>query len=157
MRKNFASVVFLAFAAAAVAASLEAQDSRSGVAVGILREDSVLVPFATYTNGSWSKAWPGIGADEIPRPGPRSLPEIPKAWWGPLAPAVQWELVAPARPRRTLMVTGVTTIQNHCAGGFGLATDYVSRVQIEPNSYPLPYAGIAASRSNVLQPVAQLF
>src|SRR5437868_14017328 len=123
--------------------------------LAILREDALLVPFATFDGQTWSNGWPESGEHEIIDP-PTRLSEIPREWWSGRPPALGWELLAARGTRLRVEVTGVKEAQNHCSGMMGLSTDFVSRVRIEPHSYPLPYAGIAASSPGILRLVTSI-
>jgi hypothetical protein len=132
--------------------------------LGILREDAVLIPFAIFDGKVWQSPW---GAPEVvvtPLGFAREAPKRtfasttgrrPDAWWGGRAPGTEWELLTVGRYQK-VRVANVTTYQNRCTRGTGLLTDFESRVRIRPNSYPLPYAGIAATTSNLLRPVTEV-
>src|SRR5262249_43412458 len=85
-------------------ARVRAQTSPStpAVSIGILREDSVLVPFAEFDGSTWTEG---------------SVPE-----------RGEWELLRPTGSRQTIRTTGKTDFENHCESFVGLSTDYKSRV-----------------------------
>jgi hypothetical protein len=130
-----------------------------GVMLGILREDSVLEPFAVFDGRTWTGPWEKSSTGSVgyvARDAPKRLADIPRGWWGGREPATEWELLGGGAVRRRVKVTGVTVFENHCTGGVGLSTDHLSPVRIEPNSFPLPYAGIVATAPGLLQPVARI-
>jgi hypothetical protein len=107
-------------------------ESSSGtVVVGVLREDAVLVPFAAFDGETWIEGTAG-----------RELAE--------------WELLTEAGVRQAIRVTGPTRFQNHCTYGIGFRTDFRSLAAIVPDSYPVPYAGMAATIRGILQPVRRV-
>ena len=123
--------------------------------VGILRDDAVLIPFASFDGVSWLNSWPeGFVPSVLPR-----LSEIPPGWWGGDEPALRWELLDFHGGRQVVTATGVREFETHCSANVGLTTTFTSRVTVEPDNLtvaPVDYAGVAATVDNLLAPVARL-
>ena len=116
----------------------------------------MLVPIAVYDGVRWTTPW-SVGTSAWPEGNPPlTVPTVPRAWWGNRSAATEWELLDGAGARRRIRATGVTTFENHCTGDIGLSTDFSRRVDLEPHSFPLPYAGIVATEPGILQPVTVL-
>ena len=86
-------------------AALRAADSAAGAfAVGVLRRDGVIVPFAAFDGKRWSNSWPGPALDLTV---PVGLRAVPSSWWGPAKKALDsWQalLLPSADAPRTLKV-----------------------------------------------------
>jgi hypothetical protein len=108
-----------------------ADSSFGTVVVGVLREDAVLVPFAAFDGETWTERTAGREPAE-------------------------WELLTEAGVRQPIRVTGPTRFQNHCTYRIGFRTNLRSLVAIEPDTYPVPYAGIVATVRGILQPVRRV-
>jgi hypothetical protein len=134
---------------------LGAEPPRS-LTVGILREDAVLIPFATFDGKTWRNEWPVPAEDNRPARLPRLLADVPREWWGGREPATRWEVLRANGVPLRVAVTGVASFETHCQSNVGLATDFISRVRVHPHNSPPPYAGIAATTPNVLTAVADV-
>ena len=66
---------------------LSAADAKVRFALGVLRRDGILIPFAAYDDGDWSVPWPN-SPRRIARP--ISLDDVPQKWWGPQEPEAPW-------------------------------------------------------------------
>ena len=133
--------------------------SDGALTLGILREDTVLVPFAVLSGGTWTTPWP---APSVPPTaaaktrGRQPLSTVPAAWWGGREPQLDWELLRATGDRHPISAVAVRDYQNQCTSSLGLATDYTSPIVIQRDSYPLPYAGIVSTSAGVLDPVVRL-
>ncbi len=123
--------------------------------LGILREDSLLVPFGYFDGQFWSNPWPVIDGNEMVDP-PRRLVDVPVAWWGGGPPILRWELLAVPNTLRSVTVTGTGVFNNHCSTGIGLKTDHVSRLAFPTSGYPVADAGIVSTVPGLLTPVSRL-
>jgi len=125
----------LACGAAFAEPTAPAPDASRAVTLGILREDAVLVPFARFDGKSWHKLWERAGLDAALRADPPpGLADVPAAWWRGGKPVARWELVKPNGVQLRVNATGVREFENHCESYLGLATDFVSRVEVERNT-----------------------
>src|SRR5215217_638620 len=61
------------------------------IAVGVLRADGILLPFAAYDGKKWSAPWGGRVERGVSQALPVNLAAIPDDWWGGAAPA-SWNL-----------------------------------------------------------------
>src|SRR5215471_1289388 len=96
--------------------------ARPTLTLGILRRDGILIPFAAYSGHAWSAPWP---TSDTSAPLPIGLQDVPKHWWGPIAPTSSWTawMVADGS-RRPLKIEKPAQVRVFCGGHIGLATDY---------------------------------
>jgi hypothetical protein len=124
-------------------------------AVGVLRRDGVIVPFAAFDGKRWSNAWPPPALDLTVPIGVRA---VPSKWWGPAKkPLESWQaLLAPtADAWRTLNVVQPDWVEAHCERQIGLRTDYVPAAVVPPRTTrPYPKDGVAVSPPHAVEPIA---
>ena len=129
-------------------------EPRNVFAVGVMRRDGFIVPFAEYDGKRWGSSWPRPRLDlQIPI----TLQTVPKRWWGPSSPVAEWQ-VWPAfeAPERwySARVTQLDWVQAHCVRQIALRTDYHSNAAVPPPSeQPYPKDGLAISTSQPLLPI----
>jgi hypothetical protein len=133
-----------------------AADSVAGAfAVGVLRRDGVIVPFAAFDGKRWSNAWPPPALDLTV---PIGLGAVPSRWWGPVKKAPEnWQavLAASADAPRTLHVVQPDWVETHCVRQIGLRTDYVPATQLPPRTTrPYPKDGLAVSPPQAMESIA---
>jgi len=129
MARTVATIVILYVMGLTLILSGQTQIAAVPVDIGILREDRILVPIGRFDGNEWSGG-----------PNSRELQD--------------WELLTDATTRKSIKVSGTTEFENHCQPFTGgLVTNYQTTVKVEPHSYPLPYAGIAATRPGMLEPI----
>src|SRR5829696_4955932 len=111
MRYSIRTPALAAFAAvvttvAGLAAGQPASSS-SRLAIGVLRNDSLLLPFAAFDGRKWSAPWPSIG-DRYTGDLPVNLASVPRAWWGGQPPGA-WNVWPPGAdtPRALTLQTPV--------------------------------------------------
>lgn len=123
----------------------------SSFAFAVLRRDGVLVPFAAYRNGKWSRPWPAPdGAVEIPI----ALEDIPARWWGGTPPTLTWTLWPSDGKPQPVRAVAPIRYQAHCLIGVGLRTEYRSARAIPPPpERPFPKDGVAVSGAVKIQPI----
>jgi hypothetical protein len=145
-------------AAAAVAwgaAGLRAADEpRAAFAVGALRRDGVIVPFAAIDGQRWSSPW---RPPSVELTVPIDLRAVPGRWWGPTKALGVWHarLLAPTAPLRALRVVQPDWVDVHCVRQVGLRTDYVASADIPPRTVqPYPKDGLAVSPEHLVEPIA---
>ena len=120
--------------------------------VGVLRRDGVIIPFAAHDGKRWSNAWPGPRLDlQVPI----TLAAVPKAWWGPAAPAPVWHLwLANSTAAHSARVTQLNWVDAHCLRQIGLKSDYLSDQRVPPPAeQPYPKDGIASTGTQPLLPI----
>jgi hypothetical protein len=137
------------------AAPWAADSAPRAFAVGVLRRDGVIVPFAAFDGKRWSNAWPAPALDLTV---PIGLRAVPSKWWGPVKqPLESWQvlLVPSADGSRTLNVVQPDWVETHCVRQIGLRTDYVPATQVPPRAtQPYPKDGLAVSPPQALEPIA---
>lgn len=119
-----------------------AADSGTAFAVGVLRRDGIVLPFAVFDGKRWSAPWPPPNRD---LPIPIDVRAVPRRWWGVDAPLERWALSL-TRGTQTARVVQPDWVDIHCARYIGLRTDYQSAVPAPPRSeQPYPKDGLAIS------------
>ena len=73
-------------------------------AVGALRRDGVIIPFAVFNGKRWSVRWP---APSIELDVPINLRAVPSSWWGPVCSS---RTSVPWLVRSTIRKTGAATV-----------------------------------------------
>ena len=146
-----------ALAIGVVSAVIAAADSPRAFAVGVLRRDGIVLPFAVFDGKRWTAPWPAPAGDLTV---PIDLRAVPRRWWGVGAPLERWELDV-ARGTQTARVVQPDWVDVHCARYIGLRTDYQSPAPAPPRSeQPYPKDGLATApprdveRIEVLRPDA---
>ena len=126
------------------------------VTLAIVRNDSILIPFASFDGVDWFNLWPEATGVQTPAI-PASLTDIPKEWWG-AEPALRWDVLQRDGSRRSVIATGVAEFQTHCVTNIGLKTDFPERaIQTPFDPYSLvSYVGTAATPDYPLTPVERL-
>jgi hypothetical protein len=119
-----------------------AADSRTAFAVGVLRRDGIVLPFAVFDGKRWSAPWPPPNRD---LPIPIDVRAVPRRWWGMDAPLERWD-VSLAGGTQTARVVQPDWVDIDCARYIGLRTDYRSALAAPPRSeQPYPKDGLAIS------------
>lgn len=136
----------------AVLGAVDAADS--AFAVGALRRDGVIVPFAVFDGKRWSNPWPSPALELTV---PVNLQSVPSRWWGPARkPLDVWQALlatAPGSARRALRVVQPDWVDVHCVRQIGLRTDYASAAEVPPPSVqPYPKDGLAVSPPHLVEP-----
>jgi hypothetical protein len=137
------------------AALWASESAASGVfAVGVLRRDGVIVPFAAFDGKRWSNPWPPPALDLTV---PIGLRAVPSKWWGPAKKALEvWQvlLVPSADAPRTLNVVQPDWVEAHCVRQIGLRSDYVPTAVVPPRTMqPYPKDGVAVSPPQTVEPI----
>ena len=138
-------------------ATLWAADSgASGAfAVGVLRRDGVIVPFAAFNGKRWSSPWPPPALDLTV---PISLLAVPSKWWGPVKKALdRWQALRlpSAGAPRTVNVVQPDWVEAYCQRQIGLRTDYVPDTVAPPRTTrPYPKDAVAVSPAHTVDPIA---
>jgi hypothetical protein len=121
-------IAFAAFVAAgAIVSAADVRDR--AFTLGILRRDSVVVPFASFDGRNWSSRWPQPALDLTI---PIDVRSVPSRWWGPTGPIDTWQAWVGAREPRMVHVIQPDWIDVHCVRQIGLRTDY------RPDQLPAP-------------------
>jgi len=132
-------------------------DASGTFAVGVLRRDGIIVPFAAFNGKRWTSPWPPPAADLTV---PIGVGAVPSRWWGPAKKALdRWQvmLVPTADAPRTLKVVQPDWVEAHCQRQIGLRTDYQPAAIVPPRTtQPYPKDGIAVSPPQAVEPIAIL-
>jgi hypothetical protein len=140
-------------AVAAVATTAAAADSRrDAFAVGALRRDGIVLPFAAFDGKRWSAPWPPPTSEDLTVP--VTLDAIPSHWWGPTPPLADWRILT-ANGRSSARVVQPDWVDVHCARRIALRTDYRSAEGAPPRSVqPYPKDGAAVAPPREIEPIA---
>jgi hypothetical protein len=141
-----------AVVAAAVALSTAgaAGSARDAFAVGVLRRDGVILPFAVFDGKKWSSPWPGPTGDLTV---PIDLRAVPKGWWGVGAPLEMWQ-IAPGDGAGAARIVQPDWVNIHCARYVGLRSDYQPPQPAPPRTtQPYPKDGLAVSPPHAIDRV----
>src|SRR4051812_5106429 len=122
-------VLVLAASVAIVAAKANA------FAVGALRRDGAIIPFATFDGKNWQTTWPSP-MDELTIP--ITVGGIPSRWWGPTSALTTWEAWTGAAASQPLTVTQPDWVPVHCQRQIVLKTNYKS-TKLPPAPTEQPY------------------
>jgi hypothetical protein len=132
-------------------AVVAAESSDTAFAVGVLRRDGIVVPFATFDGRQWSTPWPKPAVDLTV---PVDLRSVPSNWWGPTRPLDTWEAWVGTREQQSVRVSQPDWIDVHCLRQIGLRTDYRA-VEFPPplTEQPYPKDGLAVSPPQAIERV----
>ena len=115
---------------------------RAAFAVGVLRRDGVVIPFAAFDGKRWGRHWPLPSADLTV---PINLQSVPKRWWGPTRALDTWQAWTSDAPQ-TLRVTQPDWVNVHCVRQVGLQTGYRVAAPTPPRTeQPYPKDGLVVS------------
>ncbi len=113
--------VLLATALAATSVIVGLADDRPRFTLGVLRQDGLLVPFASYDGKGWDRPWPE-------EPGTMAIPigvgDIPREWWGAAGAGAAWTARFPDGRSRPLTLGAPIRIPVFCSTRLALRTDY---------------------------------
>src|SRR3954467_7509135 len=139
-------IATLLAAVALIAASPAIDDHDRRFALGVLRRDGLLLPFASY-DGSWSVAWP-YGLVNIPI----SISGVPKKWWGAVGPEARWTAWLPENSQRPLALQKLRATSVFCDIRLGIQTDYMGS-PFNPREPTAPKDGVAIAGDAALLPI----
>jgi hypothetical protein len=146
MIRRAAQIVVVAMLAAGAAAS----DAPRGFAVGVLRRDGLLIPFATFDGKRWRSDWP---AAQVNLTVPINIGSIPSTWWGTPGPRDTWQAWIDGAPS-SLRVVQPDWVEIQCARRITLRTDYRAAAAAPPPTIqPYPKDGIAVSPAQPIEPI----
>jgi hypothetical protein len=139
-------VAGLLLAAALFASSPSGDEKDPKFALGVLRRDGVLLPFASY-DGSWTVEWP-YGPATLPI----SIADVPKKWWGAPGPDAPWTAWLSEEVRRPLKPEKLTTVPVFCDRRLAVQTDYTGGI-FNPREPTVPKDALAIAGDATLLPV----
>ncbi len=135
----------------AAQAPADVPSAAGSFALGVLRRDGIVIPFATFDGRRWRHDWPPPRESvEVPA----ALRDVPGRWWGPLGPMETWQAWIGAAAPRALRVRQPDWFAAHCYQQVGLRTDYwPSERPPGSDAQPYPKDGLAVSPP---RPVARI-
>ena len=103
---------------------IQSQNTRSHrFTIGILRGDSLIVPFAEYRDGKWLTPWPkpdGFGDNQD-----NSLADLPSAWFDRnKGLSATWYYRAPSDVTTVMKISKTKKVQNHCQENWAVLCDF---------------------------------
>lgn len=144
----------VAIAVLLVAGFAAAQSVRPSEAfnLGVLRQDGMVIPFATFDGRRWSAHWPAPSAEPTV---PINISSVPSKWWGDPGPRESWTAVLGTGTERVVRVTRPDVFDAQCYLQVGLRTDYQpDEVPAPPMERPYPKDGLAVSPPHAVEPIA---
>jgi hypothetical protein len=124
-------------------------DNDPRFALGVVRRDGVLLPFASY-DGSWSVEWP-----YSPVVIPIGLDDVPKKWWGAAGPDSRWTAWLSDNTQRPLKLRKLTPLPVFCDKRLGIQTDYMGAT-FDLREPTVPKDGVAIAGDAALLPVTRV-
>lgn len=147
MTRRFLRVVLVA--CLLVAPAQLSSDQRPPFTLAVLRQDGILIPFATY-DGDWKNYWP------VPRVAfdvPIALDDVPKRWWPEQRVQRDWTLWQSDGDSKPLKAMAPVWFRAQCLSNVGLKTDLEPRGPLPPpDATPYPKAGLATSVAPGIEP-----
>jgi hypothetical protein len=116
--RPLALLLAMAFVVGAAAAPAE-----TPFALGVLRRDGILLPFAAFNGHEWRVTWPATDTDAAL---PISLSDVPQKWWGdPGAHAswTAWTLGEASLAPHPLALRKPELVRIFCSHRLGIETD----------------------------------
>ena len=162
------ALIFVAATAAAIlaaswypqlaAAPLRQSSSASQrLVLGVVRNDSMLLPFAAFDGRKWSTPWPSVLGGRSAPSLPVSIATVPPKWWGGQVPADWnvWPRGADHSSRLTLQALAMIPVGTNRQVGF--RTDHPAVLPaVPPFELPYPKVGIAIAGDATLRPIASV-
>lgn len=139
-----AHAAILAFCLACLgpAPGITAQAGPASFALGVLRRDGLVLPFAAFDGGRWSTRWP----EGIPPELPISLDDVPQRWWGVDSPPRRMHLWNAGARIGEVTLTGLSMTRLMCEPRLALRSDYEPGTAVPPPMVlPYPKDGLLAS------------
>lgn len=136
---------------ATVTAQEDARDDKG--AIGILRRDGVLFPFASFDRDFWEITWP-LTFVGIKLPG--TVADIPAKWWGKGSPD-RWRAHLTDGRSMPISLKAIGAFRPFCIDRPGVATSYKSAEALPPKPVrPFPKDGIAVSGNTPIDPIESI-
>lgn len=140
----------LAFAIALLCgAAASGGDQRPPFTLAVLRQDGILIPFATY-DGEWKNAWP---VPRIKLEIPVTLEAVPQNWWPGQRIQRDWTLWQSDGESRPLKALAPVWFRAQCLSNVGLRTDFTPKGPLAPpDAAPYPKEGLVTSVAPGVEP-----
>ncbi len=131
-----------AFAIALLCVAAPSGEQRPPFTLAVLRQDGILIPFATY-DGTWKNPWP---APRVRFEIPITLDDMPKAWWPEQRVQRDWTLWRADGESQPLKALAPAWFRAQCLTNVGLRTDFKPAGPLPPpDATPYPKEGLATS------------
>jgi hypothetical protein len=128
----------------------------SPFAVGVLRRDGVVLPFAVFDGKNWKMPWPqDVETEDVPA----SLDAVPRDWWGKPGPRSRLVAWANGVSRGAFYLEPTAPVRLHvmCDERVALRSDYRSPEPPPPQTtQPYPKDGLAISGDQRVDPIQVL-
>lgn len=145
------AIALATFVAVSLSPALADEPSIAPFTLAIVRQDAIVVPFATWNGKEWSNTWP-VPEKEVDTP--ISMAEVPKRWWGKAAPIDAWHVWQVDGSTTEARVAAPTWFPAHCQQALGLRTTLSVRPPLPPpRVQPYPKIGVASSRRLAFQSI----
>lgn len=127
--------------ASSPALTASAQDD-GAFALGVLRRDGIVLPFAAFDGRRWSQPWPADLRPDLPI----SLADVPSRWWGRADAPDRFAHWSGGARVGEIAIDRPSTIPIMCSGRIVLRSDYSSQEPVPPPiTQPFPKDGLAIS------------
>ncbi len=124
-------------------------DQRPPFTLAVLRQDGILIPFATYDD-EWKNAWP---VPRIKLEIPVTLEAVPQNWWPGQRIQRHWTLWQSDGESRPLKALAPVWFRAQCLSNVGLRTDFTPKGPLAPpDAAPYPKEGLATSVAPGVEP-----
>ena len=153
VKRNAGLAVAAGVVLAALSAALGAAPSPGAFTLGVLRRDSIIIPFATFDGKRWAANWP---LPEVDLTVPIALRDVPSKWWGATGPLERWQVWTGGEPQ-AVRVVQPDWADVHCSRQIGLRTDYRSSATVPPRTeQPYPKDGLAVAPPQPVEPIVSV-
>lgn len=136
---------------AATAPVPPAAQDESPFVLGILRQDGVVLPFASFTGKDWESSWPDdVRWIELPL----TLGDVPKKWWGKPGPPSQFTIWRDGTPQGRLQLDKPVMVSAACTRRVAISSDYRAKELPPPPAVrPYPKDGLVISGPQRVEPL----
>jgi hypothetical protein len=128
----------------------------SPFAVGVLRRDGIVLPFAAFDGKNWKMPWPEDVNFVETEDAPATLDAVPRDWWGKSGPATRLTAWASGVSRGPINLDpkAPTLLRVMCKQRVALRSDYRSSEPAPPRTtQPYPKDGLAVSGDQRVDPI----
>ena len=112
MKRTIALLVGVVLLGGLIVAQERSEERQSAAfALGVLRRDGMVLPFASYDGRNWQARWPAdIRFHELPI----TLESIDREWWGRAEPPASMTLWADGKPRTEVKLVAPAMLSLTC-------------------------------------------
>jgi hypothetical protein len=122
-----------------------------GFSLGVLRQDGLLLPFASFDGRKWQNTWP-LPPRRVDVP--IQLADVDRKWWPDRQPLLDWTLWTPDGDAQPLRVIAPAWTPVQCEGAVALRTSWPIAGPLPPlTEQPYPKVGLATTGSGRVEPV----